>query len=101
MKTLIATVVAAGFIFTAQAPANAQMAGLSSLQNNATASQELVHKTGRRGRILGAIALGAVAAIAISEAHRRRSHFARTCRRWRNRCEFGNERACWKYDTRC
>ena len=67
----------------------------------------------RRGIGIGAglVTLGVIGAIAASRAHSRpyyydrgyryRRSWARTCRIWRRRCYNGNDRACWKFDTRC
>lgn len=109
MKTLIATaLLAAATAFTA-IPANAQMSGLKSLET-ATASETIVHKTGKRGRFAAGLAIGIVGAAIATHAYRhhhrryhapRWSHHERRCRRWRRACYRGYDRACWKYDDRC
>ncbi|MGI9410436.1 MAG: hypothetical protein ACR2OV_10215 [Hyphomicrobiaceae bacterium] len=102
MKSTIATIVMAASILTAQAPAEAGMAGLAAPQKSASTSEQLIHKTGRRGRRAAIIAGAVILGIAAAEASRRRSsrHYRR-CRRWLDRCDRGYEAACWKYDSRC
>ena len=60
----------------------------------------------RRGVGIGAglLALGVIGAIASERAHSRRYYHddtPRRCNKWRRRCSNGNDRACWKFDTRC
>ena len=65
-----------------------------------------------RGVALGAgiVTLGVLGAIAASRAHDRpyyyrdgyyRDGYGETCARWRHWCRRGNDRACWRFDTRC
>lgn len=60
----------------------------------------------RRGVGIGAglLALGVIGAIASERAHSRPYYHddtPRRCNKWRRRCRNGNDRACWKFDTRC
>jgi hypothetical protein len=61
----------------------------------------------RRGLGIGAglLTLGIIGAIASDRAYSRRYYYddvpRRRCRRWRRWCRDGNDRACWKFDTRC
>lgn len=65
---------------------------------------------GRRGRniaigagvVLGAAALAAAASRAEARdySYRRSSGFYATCRKWYRQCEYGNDYACEKYETR-
>ena len=92
--------------------AQAQMAGLHSLDAIA-GNSGLVQKTGRRsrrnGRIAAGVALGVIGAIAAAEIYksqrnrheRRWSRHRRSCNRWLRWCRNGDDRACWRYDSRC
>lgn len=92
--------------------AKAQFSGLEALGVDA-GTANLVHQTGRRSRRNARIAAGVVAgvagAIAINELYRserrrearRWSRHRRNCRRWLRLCEYGSDRSCWRYDTRC
>ena len=100
------------FLLVGAATAQAQTAGLHALAGIAGKS-DLVQKTGRRsrrnGRIAAGVALGVIGTIAATEIHRserrRRdrewSRHRRNCNRWQRWCRNGNDRACWRYDTRC
>ena len=107
MKKTIAVIATAATLMIASAPS--QAAGMSALQalgTGAASSDTLIQKTGRRGgRIAAGIALGiagaAIAAHAYRHHHYRASRWERRCRRWARRCDWGNERACYRYDTRC
>ena len=102
MKSTIATIVMTASILTAQAPAEAGMVGLTAVQKGAATSEQLIHKTGSRGRRAAIIAGAVILGIAAAEASRRsNSRHYRRCRRWLDRCDRGNEAACWKYDARC
>lgn len=99
MKTTIATLVIAASIATPMSPAHAGMAGLGSAHNAAASSEQLLHKT--RGRAAAA-ALGFVAgAMLAGAAANAASRRARICRKWLRSCNYGSERSCWKYDTKC
>ena len=107
MKTFIAIAALAATAAFSAVPASAQMSSLKSLDVAATASgNTIVHKTrGRRGRIAAGVGLGVLGVIAASQAHAyysdREDHHERRCRRLRNWCSDGDDRACWKYDNRC
>ena len=103
MKSTIAAIAIAASIFTAHAPtAEAGMAGLAAPHHSANGAEEMIHKTGNRGRRAAIIAGAVILGLAAAEASRRSSsRHHRRCRRWLNRCDRGYEQACWKYDTRC
>ena len=106
MKKTIAVIATATTLMIASAPSNATgLSALKSLETGAAQSDNLVHKTGRRGRRIAAgIALGLATAAIASHAYRHgyyESRYERRCRRWARKCEWGNDRACWKLDTRC
>lgn len=54
------------------------------------------------GVVLGAAALAAAASRADARdyRYRRSSGFYATCRKWYRQCEYGNDYACEKYETR-
>lgn len=112
LKTLTPAIIAAVVLVGAHA-AQAQVAGLKSLDAVAGPSVH-VQKTGRRGRrrarvAAGVIALGVLGAAAAVAAHdsadyrreRRWRRHQRLCNRWRRSCYRGNDRSCWRYDSRC
>ena len=110
-KSVAIATAAAAMMIAAGAPAQAQMSGFKSLSpTTATESNQLIHKTGRKGRrIAGAIALGLIGAAAIAghahsyhyDRYDRYSRHERRCRRWRRWCRNGSGNACWKFDNRC
>lgn len=101
------------------APVQAGMGGVTAAGSTATQPDaSLVEKVGRRGRRAGRgvaigagiVTLGVLGAIAASKArerdyyHRyegRRYRYRDNCRRWRRWCRRGDDRACWRFDTRC
>jgi hypothetical protein len=105
----------------AAAPAEAGMSSVAAAGSTATQpSASLIEKVGRRGRRArrgvaigaGIVTLGVLGAIAASKARERdygydrryryeRHGYRDNCRRWRRWCRRGNDRACWKFDTRC
>lgn len=98
--TLTAATIAMTTMTLAASHAGPLSAGTSALkQSLATQAgqSQLVHKMGKKRKLVTGIllGLGAAAAISYSIRHERR------CRRWYRKCWNGNERACWKYDTRC
>jgi Ni/Co efflux regulator RcnB len=112
MKKIIATAAIAATIAVSASPASAQMSGFKSM-NPAASADNLIEKTGRRGRrgrrIGAGIALGLIgAAVIAGHASRhgdyyedRYSRHERRCNRWRRWCRNGEDRACWKYENRC
>ena len=107
MKKFIAIATAATFVIAAAAPANAQMSAFKSFGSTAANADQIVHKTGRKGRrIAGAIALGLLGAAVIA-GHARASEIdqedahERRCNKWRRWCNDGESRACRKFDNRC
>lgn len=100
------------------APAQAGMTSLPAAGAAAEgANASLIEKVGRRGHHrgyrrgaaigAGIVTLGVLGAIAASKAHERRYYrrdyygYGGQCRRWRRWCYEGNDRACWKFDSRC
>lgn len=104
------------------APANAGavlgpqtfVAGLTSTTADQAPAAGLLEKVGYRHRrrrrhlgiAAGLITLGVIGAIASDRAHSRRHYrphrgYRGRCHRWRRWCRRGNDRACWKFDTRC
>ncbi len=122
MKNSVFAAAAAGAFLSLAAAASAQ-AGMSGGPSAGAAleqpSANPVEKVGHRGRRLrrgaaigaGLVALGVLGAIAASKARAHHYHddryYARhrgyrgKCHRWRRWCGNGNDRACWKFDTRC
>ncbi|RPG39358.1 MAG: hypothetical protein CBC34_014510 [Hyphomicrobiaceae bacterium TMED74] len=106
-KTIAVIASAAAMMMIASAPSSAAgMSALKALETGAATSDNLVHKTGRRGRRIAAgIALGIVGAAIATHAYRhhhyRPSRWERRCNCWARKCEWGNDRACYRYDTRC
>ncbi|MEM8976947.1 MAG: hypothetical protein AAGD43_33260 [Pseudomonadota bacterium] len=106
MKKTIAIIATAATLMIASAPSQAAgMTALKALGDGAGTADTLVQKTGRRGRIAAGIALGiagaAIAHHAYRHHHYRPSRWERRCRRWARRCDWGSDRACYKYETRC
>ena len=100
MRNTIITAIAATLIATSFSPANAGMAGLKAADTPSPAAQSMVQKTKSKAFWIGVGALATTAIIVGSyRAHARRH--ARRCNRWARKCNWGNERACWKLDTRC
>jgi hypothetical protein len=100
------------------APAQAGMSAMApAAPVAAQGDASLIEKVGRRGRHVGRgvaigagiVTLGVLGAIAASKARERdydryedRGYRYRdNCRRWRHWCRRGDDRACWKFDTRC
>ena len=119
MKTSILAA-AAGAIalsFAAFTPVQAGVVGPTSPLVQTQEASGMVHQVGRRGRraalAAGIVTLGVLGAIAASRAHERRHYYyerrytprrryyRNKCRRWLRNCRYGNDRACWRYDTRC
>jgi len=109
-KSIAIAAISAAAVISVQAPAQAQMSGLKSLDTTAKSANQLIHKTGRRGRRIGAgIALGLLGVAAIASQSRandddyseREYRRQRRCNRWRRWCSNGEDQACWKYDNRC
>ncbi len=121
-KSVLGAIGAASVMtFVAFAPAEAGMAGLKNTNTLAQKSESLVENVGRRhrrrarrGLAIGAglLALGLLAATSRrsygdDHYHYRDRHYSdrhdwrRTCRRWRRWCRRGDDRACWRFDTRC
>ena len=101
----------AAFAFTALAavPANAGayssgVAGLKQSTMPAVGQEQLVHKTGKKGKFVAGLMVGLGTAAILSHgaygyydgySHRRQ------CRRLKHRCWNGNWRACQKFEYRC
>lgn len=99
------------------APVQAGMVGIATTgPASAQADANLIEKVGRRGRRgvaigAGIVTLGVLGAIAASRARERdydrydyedrRYRYRDNCRRWRRWCRRGDDRACWKFDSRC
>jgi hypothetical protein len=109
-KSITAIATAATLTAFAMTPANAGpfSAGMPALQDaKVGATQEqLVHKTGKKGKFIAGLAIGLGAAAVLSQGHY--GYYSgyswrheRRCRRWRKRCWNGNNNACWKYENRC
>ena len=124
MKTsiLAAAAGAVAFSFATFAPVQAGVVGPMSSTAKAEMGTSLIEEVGRRGRRrrgrgfavgAGIVTLGIIGALAASRrAHsrpyyveryepRHRYYYRNQCRRWLRRCRHGNDRACWRYDTRC
>jgi len=100
MRNTITAVIAATLIATSVSPASAGMAGLKGAEATTQTTDNMIEKTRSRGFWIGVGALATTAIIVgSSRAHARRQ--ARRCNRWARKCNWGNERACWKLDTRC
>lgn len=112
-KSMIASVGAAAILSTG-ALTTAQAGAFSPQPLGAVADTgtNLVEKVGRRGRVrrgvgigAGIVTLGILGAIAADRAHARdryyRDDYRHQCRRWRRWCRNGDDRACWRYDSRC
>ncbi len=100
MNKLIATLAAASMLFAAQAPAFASDRGK---EVKPVGNVSTKYRSDNRIKIGAGIALGAIivgAAIA-SRAHAEQTSYESKCRMWRDDCRYGNDRACYKYDTRC
>ena len=128
---LVAAAGAVAFSIATIAPVQAGVVGPMSSTTKAEMGTSLIEEVGRRGRRgrrghrrrgrgrglaigAGIVTLGIIGALAASRrAHsrdyyyersyqpRHRYHYRNQCRRWLNRCRRGNDRACWRYDTRC
>ncbi len=124
MKTsiLVAAAGAVAFSFATIAPVQAGVVGPMSSTAKAELGTSLIEQVGRRGRRrgrglaigAGIVTLGIIGALAASRRARGRDHYyerryqprhryhyRNQCRRWLSRCRHGNDRACWRYDTRC
>jgi hypothetical protein len=115
MKFIVAAVAAAGRLAMSQSNAYAGMPGLAGPAATINTDDGLVHKTGRRGRriatgvAIGLGILGVIAASRAARAHDYRAHdyddrewrYERRCRRLRQRCLEGSDRACFKFDNHC
>lgn len=108
MKKTIAIIATAATLMIASAPSQAAgLSALKALETGAASSNTLIQKTGRRGRagrIAAGIALGIAGAAIAHHTYRHgyyESRYERRCRRWARKCDWGNDRACWKLDTRC
>ncbi len=100
MRNIIITAITATLVATSFSPANAGMAGLKAGEANAQMSQSMIEKTKSKAFWIGVGALATTAIIVGSQRAHARRH-ARRCNRWARKCDWGNERACWKLDTRC
>ena len=126
-STLIAAAGAVALSFAMMAPVQAGVVGPMSTTAKAEMGDSLIEEVGRRGRRghhrrrgrrrgaaigAGILALGIIGALAASkrahsesyyydDRYERRRHYRNKCHRWLRRCRHGNDRACWKYDTRC
>ena len=118
---LLAAAGAVALSFAMIVPSQAGVVGPMSTTAKAGMGASLVEEVGRRryrrrnrGAAIGAsiLALGIIGAIAASKrAHSRsyyyddhyesRRYYRNKCHRWLRRCRYGNDRSCWKYDTRC
>ncbi len=127
-STLVAAAGAVVLSFAMIAPVQAGVVGPMSTTAKAEMGTSLIEEVGRRGRRgyrhrrrgrnrgaaigAGILALGIIGAIAASnransrsyyydDRYERRRHYRNKCHRWLRRCRHGNDRSCWKYDTRC
>ncbi|MFY0611273.1 MAG: hypothetical protein JXQ99_07100 [Hyphomicrobiaceae bacterium] len=120
---LAATAGAAAFLSASFAPVQAGVVGPMSTATKAQMGTEMIHEVGRRRRNrhrgygigAGIVTLGILGAIAANRSARandyyyeerryrprHRYSYRNKCRRWLRRCRHGNDRACWRYDTRC
>ena len=113
MKNFIAALFAAAMLtFGFSAPSQAGVVNLPKLETLDLKSKgATVHKVGRRrfrrGAAIALGILGAAAIIGAARAHDRgyrryRRRGRSKCRRWLRRCEdYGNRRACYKFDRYC
>ena len=123
MKTSILAAAAGAVALTLAglAPVQAGVIGPMSTTTKAQMGSEMIHEVGRRRRHrhrrygigAGIVTLGILGALAASRrAHaddyyyeerryRPRYSYRNKCQRWLRRCRHGNNRACWRYDTRC
>ena len=112
MKKILTITAAAAVMLTGGTSAQAQMAGLKSLDAAVASPSGLVQKTGsksrRRGAIGAGIAIGIIGAAAAAAAHVHRNdryyrerRYESRCRSWRRWCRNGDDEACWNYDRRC
>jgi len=111
MKTTVSAALAVALIMSSLAPAQAGMAGLSKLEQVGPPQSQIIQikKKKKSANIVkglaAGVALGVIGAAVANGAanggfNGGNSHAAR-CDRWLDRCEYGNERACYKFDTRC
>lgn len=98
MKKFVTALATASILVASMGSAQAGMSGLGAA-SAAPSSENLVQQIGISRRTGAAIVIGALI-VGSAMSHASRKH-ERRCRRWFNRCEDGNERACWRYDTRC
>ena len=106
--TAIAAAIALSTVAFTPATAGPYSAGIASLQQTMTSpagQEQLVHKTGKKGKFAIGFAIGLGTAAALGAGYGYHGgydySFRRMCRRLRHRCWNGNHKACWKYENRC
>lgn len=111
-KTILTMMIGAAALTIATfSSAQAGVVSPASIAPKAIVGDSMIETVGRRRRRrhvgygAGLITLGILGAIAASRAHSGERyyddrHYYR-CKRWRRRCNRGNDRACWKFDSRC
>lgn len=91
----------------AKSSAIAGMSGIQLPMAQSTAPQKNIVVAKRRvwrGVAIGAAIIGTAiiaSEAARAESRRRARRHRRNCRNWFNRCNRGNDRACWRYDNQC